>query len=432
LRDDAAIPSAERQATMDEELIRYRELDAELVALVKDIKMLSTLSWPKRVQDRFLADWRAGRHQLPQIEYRKFNFAERRHALKNIAHQCDAAHPIGNYLQRTAHSWQVATLLLDHLGSREMTEYSAHLYGRPGDRIAGSAVNNLEAAQHFISAADDVLGNDQLGEPDYCLSAEIIKVELESKLDEVFFNHKVRVEVDPDLVAKAAAGPTRIRLRAGTCFSEYDLSQLLEHEAFVHSLTSLNGRAQRNLGSLGLNSPRITATQEGLAVFSELVTGSIDIMRMKRISLRILAIDMALRGANFIEVFSFFLEQGQSETESFTSAMRVFRGAPTEGGSAFTKDTVYLHGLLSVHTFFRWALRSGKLELAQHLFAGKMTLQDVVELEPYVKEGFIDPPQYLPPWMHRKNGLAGYLSFSLFVNRIRLDQVEREHVLMGV
>ena len=425
-------PALERQATMDEELIRYRELDAQLVSLVKDIKMLSTLSWPKRVQDRFLADWRAGRHELPQIEYKKFNFADRRQALKHIAQQCDAAHPIGNYLQRTAHSWQVATLLLDHLGSREMTEYSVHLYGRPGDHIAGSAVNNLQAAQHFISAADDVLGNDALGEVEYCLSADVIKAELRSKLDAVFFNHKVRVEVDADLVAKAAAGPTRIRLRASTCFSEYDLSQMLEHEAFVHSLTSLNGRAQTNLGSLGLNSPRITATQEGLAVFSELVTGSIDIMRMKRISLRILAIDMALRGANFIEVFSFFLEQGQSETESFTSAMRVFRGAPTTGGSAFTKDTVYLHGLLSVHTFFRWALRSGKLELAQHLFAGKMTLQDVVELEPYMKDGFIDPPQYLPPWMHRKNGLAGYLSFSLFVNRIRLDQVEREHVLMGV
>ncbi|MCB1630047.1 MAG: DUF1704 domain-containing protein, partial [Xanthomonadales bacterium] len=191
-------------------------------------------------------------------------------------------------------------------------------------------------------------------------------------------------------------------------------------------------RAQPHLGSLGLNSPRITATQEGLAVFAELVTGSIDITRMKRISLRIQAIHMALHGANFIEVFRFFLDQGQTEAESFTSTMRVFRGAPTTGGHAFTKDTVYLHGLLSVHTFFRWALRSGKLELAQHLFAGKMTLQDVVGLEPFVQSGFIDPPKYLPPWMRRSNGLAGYLSFSLFVNRIRLDQVEREHVLMGV
>jgi len=167
-------------------------------------------------------------------------------------------------------------------------------------------------------------------------------------------------------------------------------------------------------------------------VFAELVTGSIDIMRMKRISLRIIAIDMALRGANFIEVFDFFMRSGQGESDSFNSAMRVFRGSPTSGGSAFTKDTVYLHGLLSVHTFFRWALRSGKLELAGHLFAGKMTLRDVVELEPFVTAGFIDPPLYLPPWMKRTNGLAGYLSFSSFVNRIRLDQVEREHVLMGV
>lgn len=60
---------------------------------------------------------------------------------------------------------------------------------------------------------------------------------------------------------------------------------------------------------------------------------------------------MALHGANFIEVFRFFLDQGQTEAESFTSTMRVFRGAPTTGGHAFTKDTVYLHGLLSVHTF---------------------------------------------------------------------------------
>lgn len=417
---------------MNPDLIHYRELDARLVSLVKDIKMLSTLSWPKRTQEEFLTAWRAGSSYLPEISYKKFDFSERRAGLAQIFDQCEPDHPIGQYLQNTVISWQVATLLLERLGTPQMTEYSINLYGRPGDQIAGSAVNNLQAAEHFISVADDVMGNSALSETEYCLSAEILKNEMEHRLGEVFTHDKVSIEIDPDLVAKAAAGPKRIRLRAGTCFSDYDLSQLLEHEAFVHSLTSLNGRAQSNLGSLGLNSPRITATQEGLAVFAEMVTGSIDITRMKRISLRILAIDMALRGANFIEVFRFFLDQGQTETESFTSTMRVFRGAPTSGGHAFTKDTVYLHGLLSVHTFFRWALRSGKLELAQHLFAGKMTLQDVVGLEPFVQSGFIDPPKYLPPWMRRSNGLAGYLAFSLFVNRIRLDQVEREHVLMGV
>jgi len=79
---------------------------------------------------------------------------------------------------------------------------------------------------------------------------------------------------------------------------------------------------------------------------------------MKRISLRILAIHQALHGEIFIEVFKFFLGAAKPTTDSFTSAMRVFRGAPLTGGSAFTKDTVYLHGLLSVHTFFRWALKT--------------------------------------------------------------------------
>jgi uncharacterized protein (TIGR02421 family) len=410
---------------------RYAELDRRLVAAVKDLKVLSALSWPARVQRQFLADWAAGKARLPQIEYAPQDHRERRAELLKIAEAAADDDAIGRYIGNTARSWHTAALMLEGIGTPELGRHSIELYGKPGDIIAGSTVNNLEAAHHFIAIAEEVTGHHRLAETEYCLSAEILKDELRNRIDAVFTQHNVRIEIDPTLVAKAAAGPTRIRLRAGTCFSEYDLSQLLEHEAFVHSLTALNGRAQPNLGSLGLNSPRITATQEGLAVFAEMVTGSIDILRMKRISLRILGIDDALSGADFIDVFRFFLGYGQSEADSFNSAMRVFRGVPTSGGSAFAKDTVYLHGLLAVHTFFRWALRQGRLTLAQDLFAGKMTLHDVVELEPYFENGYIAPPLYLPPWMHRTNGLAGYLSFSLFVNRIRLDEVEREHVMLG-
>jgi uncharacterized protein (TIGR02421 family) len=208
--------------------------------------------------------------------------------------------------------------------------------------------------------------------------------------------------------------------------------QLLEHEAYVHSLTALNGREQPYLKSLGLNSPRITASQEGLAVFAELVTGSIDLGRMNRISQRIIGIDIAMKGADFIDVFRFFMDEGQSDSEAFTSAMRVFRGAPLTGGVAFTKDTVYLHGLLSVHTFLRWVFKQNKLVLAHHLFAGKMTLHDVLAFEPFYESGFIIPPLYLPRWAQRTNALAGYLSFSLFANKIRLDQIEREDLRLGV
>ncbi len=51
---------------------------------------------------------------------------------------------------------------------------------------------------------------------------------------------------------------------------------------------------------------------------------------------------MAMAGADFIEVFRYFLDAGQSAEESFSSTQRVYRGVPTTGGAAFTKDTVYL------------------------------------------------------------------------------------------
>ncbi len=413
-------------------LDRLAELDRRLVVAVKGIKLLAALSWPASTQAQFLDAWRRGNPQLPHVEYERTDFSLTREELEAIFLAADAQHPVGDYLRRTAQSWLYATELLDAAGTMDISEHSARLFGRPGDRLPGGSVSNLDAARHFIELADE-LGR-EIGTADETqrIPAEELCTELQQRISAFFMHNKITVELDPNLIAKAAAGPTRIRLRAGTSFSEYDRHQLLEHEAFVHSLTALNGREQPNLKSLALNSPRITATQEGLATFAELMSGAIDIGRMKRISLRILAIDMALSGADFIEVFKFFLDSGQNEADSFTSAMRVFRGAPTSGGAAFTKDAVYLHGLLSVHTFFRWALKNQKLKLCRSLFAGKMTLHDVLALEAYFDSGYIAAPLYIPPWVQRANGLAGTLAFSLFANRIRLDRVEAEDLVLGV
>ncbi len=409
-------------------------LDRRLVGAVKGIRLLSAVSWPAKVQNLFLERWHKGQVQLPEVEYPRFDFdgvRDELDAIRSVA-QLFGDHAVADYIRRTAESCEVATRLLDALGTDAMTEHSVRLFGKPGDNLPGAELHNIDAARHFIFLADELSRELAVHEADYCISAETLKAELEVKIDEFFIHHKIRIEIDPNLSAKAAAGPTRIRLRANTGFTDYDRHQLLEHEAFVHSLTALNGREQKNLPSLGLNSPRITATQEGLATFAELITGAIDISRMKRISLRIIAVDMALKGADFIDVFRFFLESGQTEADSFTSASRVFRGAPVHGGAAFTKDTVYLHGLLSVHTFFRWALKNQRLKLCRYLFAGKMALHDVLALEPYFDSGWISKPLYLPHWVARANGLAGMLAFSLFANRIRLDRVEAEDLTLGV
>lgn len=407
-------------------------LDARMEKAVRKIRLLEAVSWPQSVQQEFLSEAKAGRLRMPTVSYAVEDWSATRSELERVASACDASHPLGHYLQRSCGSWITATHLLESLGTDAITAHSVKLYGRPGDHLPGNSVTNLDAARHFVAFAEELDSELNEIEPEYCLSAATVAKELQEAMDKVFIHHPIAVELDPDLIAKAAAGPRRVRLRSGAAFSEYDRHQLLEHEAFVHTLTALNGREQPHFKSLARNSPRITATQEGLATFAELITGAIDIERMKRISLRIIAIDMALRGADFLEVFRFFRAHGQGENDSFGSAQRVFRGAPLGGGSAFTKDTVYLHGLLGVHTFFRWCLRNKRLRLTRLLFAGKLTLQDVFALEPYFDSGVLAEPLYLPQWVQRANGLAGMLAFSLFANRIRLDRVDADDLVLGL
>jgi uncharacterized protein (TIGR02421 family) len=366
------------------------------------------------------------------VHYPRQDFEDVRAELQGIAAAADADHPLGQYLINTAESWRIATRLIDAAGSHRITAYSSRLYGRPVEMLPGDGPTHLDAAGHFVRLAEDMDQELREIEPDAVMAAETLQALLQPEIDAFFSRHKVKVELDPELIAKAAASPSRIRLRTNTGFSDYDHRQLLVHEAFVHTLTGINGREQPHLKSLARNAPRTTATQEGLATFAELISGAIDIERMKRISLRIVAIDMAIGGADFVQVFRFFLEAGQTPEDSFASAQRVFRGAPTGGGAAFTKDTVYLRGLLGVHTFFRWCLRHRRLGLARQLFAGKLALEDVFALQPMFEAGVIAEPEYLPPWMQRANGLAGMLAFSLFANKIRLDRVDADDLVLGL
>ncbi len=405
------------------DILHHAALDTRMVKAVRGIRLLNMVSWPADEQRRFLDTHARGAAVLPRHQYPKHDFSEARRELDAISAEADPAHPLGHYIVDSARSWSIAAELLECLGTNEVMTHSVRLFGRPDEKLPGDGPTTREAARHFIDIANELDRELLAPSEQVTISATALKLQLQSDLDDFFDARVIEVELDPELLAKAAAGATRIRLRAGAAFSDYDRHQLLQHEAFVHSLTALNGREQPQLQSLSLSSPRTTATQEGLATFAEQITGSIDIERMKRVSLRIEAVALALEGADFIEVFRYFLDAGQNEIESFSSAQRVFRGVPTTGGAAFTKDTVYLRGLIGVHTFFRWALRQRKLRLCRMLFAGKMTLGDVQRFEPMFDCGALAPPRWLPQWLARANGLAGMLAFSLFANRIRLDQI---------
>ena len=175
---------------------------------------------------------------------------------------------------------------------------------------------------------------------------------------------------------------------------------------------------------LGSNYGSVTKTQEGLAVFSEFITGSVDLKRMRRLSDRVLAIDMAISGADFIEVYRFFVERCDTKTQAFESTRRVFRGGITRGGAPFTKDIVYLDGMIRVHNFFRAAVASGKEEVSRLIFSGKLDLEDIATVRSMVKDKLVSKPKFIPQWFLDIDFLICYFAFTVFIDEINYKKID--------
>ena len=402
------------------ELEHFAELDRRLVAAADTIKVLSALGWPAQCFDEFIAGFRRGQPSLPTVVYPPFDLSERRQALSRIVEDCDASHPIGRYIVQTAASYILAARMLEHVGRPEFCHLSEILYGNPTDQLG--SFSNLKLAEDFIAITSDFAAIAEIHEA-HDVSPEAVAAEIQANAEAQLPGAGVRVVIDQNLAAKAAAGAERVRIRGRTSFTPSEVRQLVEHELMVHSATMLNGREQPFLKSLALGSPRTTGTQEGLATFAELVTATMDLNRLRRIALRIKGIHLGLSGGDFIDVFKFFLGAGQSEKESFQSAARIFRGGDLHGRHVFTKDVVYLKGLLSVHTFMRKAIEQRKIDYPQLLFIGRVTLGDVIAFEHFVGSGFLIRPKYQPRWVANRAGLAAYLSYSAFTHHLNIADI---------
>jgi len=409
--------------------LKVKKLDADLVKASKKIKVLSALTWPAQAEELFLEGWRKGKPKLPEINLKKPEVSDNVIVLDSIAAKCDTQDPVEKFLAETASSYADAGRMLQHIGTPEFTRYSTRIYGRPDMVYKLQGMTAVDGAKFFLNITDELLNNQNIQPTEFDISAKDFAVWLKTEVDEFFEHDAVEVVLDPNMSSKALAGATRIRVRGSALFSPLDKDQLLYHEAFVHTATQLNGKKQINLQSLGLGAPRTTRTQEGIAVMAELITNAIDINRLRRVALRVIAVKMALDGADFIELFKFFLEAGQSEIESVRSAQRIFRGGAVKDKIVFTKDAVYLQGLFEVHTFLRLAIRDNKPNLVRNLFAGRLTMGDAIRLQPQFESGWLKPPVYLPTWASDLRRLAAMMAYSAFVANIKLDKVYLERFI---
>lgn len=408
---------------------RIAELDSQLTKLAKSFLVLKYLNWPDEIEETFLAGWRTGRLQLPAVTLDVPDWSEPIAALDDFVKRAEGDDAILAFLRRTARSYAEAGRMLMAAGTPEFTERSIALYGRPDDVYATQSFTGVDAAAFLLEKTDQLLHGSYVApcRPDQ--PADLFAARLRRAIDDYFVDDRVEVVVEDALSSKAIAGTTRIRIRGSALFTDLDFDQLYHHEALVHTATAINGRRQANLKSLGLGAPRTTRTQEGLAVFAELATRSIDINRLRRLALRIQALKNVLAGADFIECFQFFLEAGQDEREAYKSTQRVFRGGDVRGGVAFTKDAAYLKGLMETHVLMNVAIRDNRPQIIERLFAGRLTMSDVITLAPCFESGFLQRPHYVPPWARDTSRLAASLAYSSFMMNVNLESVTLERFI---
>jgi len=412
---------------MDENKIK--ELDGAIFSAAKKINVLSALSWPVGSEELFLENWRRGQTKLPTVNIPAPNLTLTVTALMELAAQCDPADPVEKFLCETASSYADAGNMLMAVGTNDFTRLSVRIYGRPDTIYKTQSFSAVESAQFFLEVTENLLGDHHLKTPAMDINASDFATWLKAEVDEFFIHDTVEVMIDQAMSAKALANSTRIRVRGSAMFSQLDKDQLLFHEAFVHTATQLNGKKQPRLRCLSLAAPRTTRTQEGLAVLAELITNAMDIARLRRIALRVIAIQKALEGADFVDLFTFFLQSGQSEEESVRSTQRIFRGGAVKDGIVFTKDAMYLQGLLEVHTFLRLAIRDNRPGLIRNAFAGRLTLADALRLDPLFESGWLIGPTYMPVWANDLQRLSASLAYSAFVANVRLDKVYLERAI---
>lgn len=146
-------------------------------------------------------------------------------------------------------------------------------------------------------------------------------------------------------------------------FSKNQLLILANHEIGVHLVTTFNGKAQP-LKIFSNGFPRNVETQEGLAVFSEYMSGALTLGRLKIMAYRVLACDSLIKGSSFSDTFDLIHGQYKlNRNDAFTITMRAHRG----GG--FTKDRLYLSGLRKIYRRYQ------RRESMDNLLMGKVTLE---------------------------------------------------------
>ncbi len=243
---------------------------------------------------------------------------------------------------------------------------SLHSFGTPTEQD----VENAKFILHF----EEENKGDPIFAPKY--SAKDSETQFRNFSKQYDFSYKIEFSNTMGAIAMVLNNLKTLVLNENHTFSENELAVLTNHEIGVHMVTTMNGLLHP-LKIFAHGFPNNVESQEGLAVFSEFMSGSLTVKRLKELAYRVLAVDSLAKGYSFSKTFRLLHNTYDLDRETaFYITVRVHRG----GG--FTKDYLYLTGLKKVYDYYK---EGNDLNL---LLTGKVSLEYIDTIKDMIEKGY--------------------------------------------
>ena len=352
------------------------DIDANINRLVKRIELLSyvnPLNIAKAKKEFFASKYfdnpvfKYPKHDFNPYKLQRLLFTQRLERIKDDE--------VRQLYEDIIYEYSGLIQCIETIGKDEKFYYNClRSFGTPKEKD----VRNAEFILHFDN---EDLNEDQI--PHYNTDEAVAYFNEFSRLFD--FEYHIKTSNKMSAAAMVLNNKKTLVLKRNRLFSKNELATLATHEIGVHLVTTFNG-LNHPLKIFSHGFPRNVETQEGLAVFSEYMSGCITLSRLKELAYRVIAIDSLSKGYDFAGTFDVLFSQYKLErNKAFDITLRAHRG----GG--FTKDYLYLTGLIKVYKHFM------KGKSLDNLLTGKVSLKYASQIAHLQEIGLANPIKYQNP-----------------------------------
>ena len=339
------------------------EIDINLDRLVKKIELLSYLN-PLNIEKEKQRFFASKYTEDPVFKYPRIKFDPYKLHRMFYSQRLERIEDdeIRKMYQEIIYYYSNMVQCIETIGKGKKFYYnSLRVFGTPTQK-------DVQNARYILHFEDEPVSSEM--EKEY--TAEEAKAYFEKFVQQYNFPLNIRLSTSLAADAMVSNSTQSLVIKKNAKFSKNKLLTLANHEIGVHLVTTFNGMDQP-LKIFSNGFPKNVETQEGLAVFSEYMSGALTLKRLKELSYRVLASDSLIKGSSFSDTFDMIHNQYKlNRNDAFTITMRAHRG----GG--FTKDRLYLSGLGKIYKRYKKGvsmdnLLCGKVNMEyeqgiQHLF----------------------------------------------------------------